>query len=65
MDTFSVTLSKFITMNFLLQVGQTMIFNDYYLTDILSVPEIKDLIWVMCFQSPYVYLFRELTVSVV
>ena len=52
-------------MNFLLQVGQTMIFNDYYLTDILSVPEIKDLIWVMRFQSPYVYLFRELTVSVV
>ena len=32
-----------------------MIRNNYYLADILRVCEIKDLIWVMRFQSPLVY----------
>ena len=32
-----------------------MIFNNNYLADILRVCEIKDLIWVMRFQSPLVY----------
>ena len=35
-----------------LQAGQTMICNNNYLADILRVCEIKDLIWVMRFQSP-------------
>ena len=45
-------------MNFLgqKQAGQTMICNNIYLTDILRVSEIKDLIWVMRYQSPLVYL---------
>ena len=33
-----------------------MIRNDNYLAGILRVCEIKDLIWVMRFQSPLVYL---------
>ena len=33
-----------------------MICNNNYLADILRVCEIKDLIWVMRFQSPLVYL---------
>ena len=37
-----------------LQDGQTMIFNNNYLADILSVFEIKDLILEMRFQSPLV-----------
>ena len=40
------------------QGGQTMICNNNYLADILRVCEIKDLIWVMRFQSPLVYLKR-------
>ena len=35
-----------------LQAGQTMICNNNYLADILRDCEIKDLIWVMRFQSP-------------
>ena len=38
-----------------LQDGQTMICNNNYFADILRVCEIKDLIWVMRFQSPLVY----------
>ena len=53
-DTFSILLSKFTTMNFL---GYTSSWSNYdsynnYLADILRVCEIKDLIWVMRFQSP-------------
>ena len=33
-----------------------MICNNNYLADILRVREIKDLIWVMRFQSPLVYI---------
>ena len=37
-----------------------MICNNNYLADILRVCEIKDLIWVMRFQSPLVYIvFRD------
>ena len=39
-----------------LQDGQTMICNNNYLADILRVCEIKDLIWMMRFQSPLVYM---------
>ena len=35
--------------------GQTMIFNNNDLAEILRVCEIKNLIWVMRFQSPLVY----------
>ena len=35
-----------------LQGGQSMIRNNNYLADILRACEIKDLIWVMRFQSP-------------
>ena len=35
----------------ILQAGQTMIRNNTYLTDIQRVCEIKDLIWVIRFQS--------------
>ena len=35
-----------------------MIRNNNYLADILRFCEIKDLIWVMRFQSPYVYFIR-------
>ena len=35
----------------ILQAGQTMICNNTYLTDIQRVCEIKDLIWVIRFQS--------------
>ena len=43
-----------------------MICNNNYLADILRVCEIKDLIWVMRFQSPLVYslLFKGLTVDI-
>ena len=34
-----------------------MICKNYYLADILRVFEIKDLIWVMRFQSPLVYIY--------
>ena len=34
-----------------------MICNNNYLADILRVCEIKNLIWVMRFQSPLVYIF--------
>ena len=34
-----------------------MIYNNNYLADILRVCEIKDLIWVMRFQSPLVYIY--------
>ena len=44
-----------------LQDGQIMIYNNNYLADILRVCKIKDLIWVMRFQSPLVY-FRSLDV---
>ena len=33
-----------------------MIRNNNYLADILRVCEIMGLIWVMCFQSPLVYI---------
>ena len=36
-----------------------MICNKNYLADILRVCEIKDLIWVMRFQSPLVYFRRS------
>ena len=36
-----------------------MICNSYYLADILRVCEIKDLIWVMRFQSPLVYVVAD------
>ena len=36
--------------------GQTMICNNNYLAYILRICEIKDLIWVMRFQSPLVYV---------
>ena len=36
-----------------------MICNNNYLADILRVCEIKDLIWVMLFQSPQVYVERQ------
>ena len=39
-----------------------MICNNNYLADILRVCEIKDLIWVMRFQSPLVYM-HEVMVS--
>ena len=35
-----------------------MICNNNYFADILRVGEIKDLIWVTRFQSPYVYLIN-------
>ena len=56
-DTFSISLSTFTTMLCLrhTQAGKTIICNNNYLADILRVCEIKDLIWVMRFQSPYVY----------
>ena len=38
------------------QAGQTMICNNKYLAGFLRVCEIKDLIWVMRFQSPWVYI---------
>ena len=34
-----------------------MICNNNYLADILRVCKIKDLIWVMPFQSPLVYVY--------
>ena len=37
-----------------------MICNNNYLTEILRVCEIKDLIWVMLFQSPLVYFIMFL-----
>ena len=39
-----------------MQDSQTMICNNNYFADILRVCEIKDLIWVMRFQSPLVYV---------
>ena len=52
-------------MKFLRQIqdGQTMICNNNYLADILMVCEIKDLIWVMRFQSPLVYLENLLIID--
>ena len=41
--------------------GQTMICNNNYLADIIRVCEIKDLIWVMRFQSPLVYVRQKVT----
>ena len=41
-----------------------MICNNEYLADILRVCEIKDLIWVMRFQSPLVYITYEARVRV-
>ena len=38
-----------------LKSGQTMIYNDNYPADILMFCLIKDLLWVMRFQSSYVY----------
>ena len=40
-----------------------MICNNNYLADILGVCEIKDLIWVMRFQSPLVYVYLLSTFS--
>ena len=59
-DTFSMP--YFTTMNFLghtkrLKADQTMISSNNYFADILRVCELKDLIWVMRFQSPYVYYY--------
>ena len=54
-DTFSIPESKFTTMSFLghtKKTGQTMVCNNNHLADILRFCEIKDLIWVMRFQSP-------------
>ena len=42
-----------------LQDGQTMICNNNYPADILRVCEIKDLIWMMRFQSPLVYFEKH------
>ena len=39
-----------------------MICNKNYLADILRICEIKDLIWVMRFQSPLVYIVAKGTV---
>ena len=51
-----------------LQDGQTMICKNNYLADILRVCEIKDLIWVMRFQSIYAYsditCFFSFTISI-
>ena len=41
-----------------------MICNNNYLADILRVCEIKDLIWVMRFQSPLVYISFESSATV-
>ena len=40
-----------------------MICNNSYLADILRVCEIKDLIWVMRFQSPEVYIYISVSVK--
>ena len=40
-----------------------MICDNNYLADILRVCEIKDLIWVMRFQSLLVYIIREVYIA--
>ena len=40
----------------MLQGGQSMKCNNNFLADILRICEIKDFIWVMRFQSPWVYM---------
>ena len=41
-----------------------MICSNNYLDDILGVCEIKDLIWVMRFQSPLVYVSFEIIIGI-
>ena len=42
-----------------------MICNNNYLADILRVCEIKDLIWVMRFQSPLVYIYVSTSLKII